>query len=58
MSVKGITGALRSYPWVLATLGALIVVILLELTGQQQAAQLIASVFALATAAWLSLIHI
>lgn len=54
MSVKGITGALRSYPWVLATLGALIVVILLELTGQQQAAQLIASVFALATAAWTS----
>lgn len=54
VSVKTITGALCSYPWVLATLAALITVILLELTGQQPAAQLIASVFALATAAWTS----
>ena len=54
MAVQRITGALRSYPWVLATLGALIVVILLELSGQQQLAQLIASVFALGTAAWTS----
>lgn len=54
MAVQRITGALRSYPWVLATLGALIVVILLELSGQQQSGQLIASVFALGTAAWTS----
>lgn len=44
--------AARSYPWVLATLAGLATVGLLEWAGAQPVAQLIASVFALAVAAW------
>ena len=47
--------AIRSYPWVVATLLALVVTLILELTGAQGAARWIASGYGTVVVAWVSI---
>src|SRR5690625_4744803 len=47
-------GIIRSYPWVVATLLALVVTLVLELTGSQDTARWLPSAYGLMVVAWVS----